>query len=170
MTGFLFGFLLPLLLLYGWGVAGAPAWIGRSGDVARDFLVVIVVVPLACAWGAAELVNLMSPRRLLDRRLSGRRLARGAAGAIAGTLSAASAAALLPLVDSYVGDPVVTGGAAAIGGAAVLLLLVRLRPGHCIHCGYDLRNGPGPGRSGAGVCPECGASAVGDAALGGRRE
>jgi uncharacterized membrane protein YraQ (UPF0718 family) len=160
MLTFVTGFLVPFLALYGWGLKEAPPWIQRDAQSQQVFFLVTVLVPLACAWAGAELVNLTSPRRLLHRHFRRRFIVRAALGAIAGTTAAVAAAGLLPLVDRFVHDGVVTGTAAAVASLAATFFLSRVRGGHCIHCQYDLRSSPGPGRYGAAVCPECGTPAL----------
>lgn len=160
MIPFLAGFAVPYLALYAWGLAAAATWFREDPSMQRVFILVTVVIPIACGWGAAELVNLIRPRHLLDRRLKGRTLTRLLIGMIAGVIGAFATAVLLPLVDRFVPDAVLTGSAGVIAAGFIVLLLPRVRPGHCIHCGYDLRSGPGPGRPGAGLCPECGAAAI----------
>jgi hypothetical protein len=126
----------------------------------------MVAVPALGAWGVAEFVNMLTPRRTFDRRRRtfGKRFVLGAA---AGGACATFATALLPLVDRYLSDAVIFGATGAVAMMLFLILLPRVKRGHCIHCGYDLRDSPAPGQPGSGRCPECGAAAMAGPALAG---
>lgn len=132
-------------------------WIdtGRSAGI---LAVILILIPVASAWVAAELAVVSRRPRLFDARLR-RARPRLILGLTTGALSLAAGAALLPILDLYAGDAVVLGAAAAIITFGVIIRLPRQRPGHCIFCGYDLRSMPAPGHPGAGMCPECGRAA-----------
>jgi hypothetical protein len=119
----------------------------------------LVLVPVACAWIAAEIIARVRRPRLLCApvRAPVRRLL---LGLTAGGLGVGLGAGVLPFVDRWAGDALVMGAAAAISAGGVVLLQRRLRPCTCITCGYDLREAAAPGRAGFGVCPECGTSVL----------
>ncbi len=159
MPVFITGFAAIFTSLFGWGLAAEFSWLRYEPGGVPQLLVAMVVVPVLAAWAAAELVNLASPRRVFDPR-RGIRVSRLLLGVVAGGLSAVAGAALLPLADRFVPDALVFGGASALMAGAIVLTCPRTRPGHCIHCGYDLRQSPSPGQPGAGRCAECGADIV----------
>ena len=101
------------------------------------------------------MVQVITPRRLFARRRR-TRAKRFILGLAVGLFSAASATVALPWADRILPDALVFGLSAALWMAALLACCPRIRPGHCIHCGYDLRQSPAPGQPGAGRCPECG--------------
>jgi hypothetical protein len=126
----------------------------------QDIVVLIartVLAPGLAAWCAAELINMLRPLRLFDRRIRKKRY-QIMAGLGAGILGAASASILLAIAVGRVHELVVLGGCGLLISAIVLLPMRRVRAGHCIHCSYDLRAQPGPGSPGSGICPECGAA------------
>jgi hypothetical protein len=162
MISFLGGIAATYSALLAWALVAQPVWLRYELDGAWLWLaLIIVIIPVCCAWVAAELVNLASPRRIFDRRL-GRWRSRLFLGLIAGTLGVAIGAVVLALpgVDRAVPDAVPLGVAAVLATILTMLPLSRRRAGHCIYCGYDLRSSPGPGRPGSGMCPECGAAAT----------
>ena len=159
---------MPLLLagfaavfagLLGWGIGAGYGWLQYESQSIPRLIAAILLAPTLAAWAGAELVNMLSPRRLFDRRRN-TRLSRLALGVAAALVSAAAGAAALPLVDRQAPDAAVFGASGFLVMAAFVLGCSRVRAGRCIHCGYDLRRSPAPGQPGAGRCPECGASIV----------
>ncbi len=142
---------------------GAALWLEpsllrwyRQEDIAL-LIARTVLAPGFAAWAMAELVNVVRPLRLFDRRIR-KWTHLFIAGTFAGVLGAVIAAFGLALGDGEVHELVILGACGALGTLLVLLPFRRVRAGQCIHCSYDLRAQPGPGSPGAGVCPECGAA------------
>lgn len=158
---------MPLLILgvlvvhaaaFAWGVGDGFAWLRyQKGDIGTLALV-MVLIPACSAWAGGEFIQMMSPRRALDGRLRCRGL-RFLLGMCAGLIGLGTGAAILPLVDRFASDALTMGATSSLSAMLLLLLLKRLRPGHCISCGYDQRGMPGPGQPGSGICPECGSRA-----------
>lgn len=156
----MFLFVLGASLMYAL-LAGAALVMERAVLLAQPRLGAFVllsalVVPSVVTWAVLEMINLVSPRRLLDRRVR-RPWARVVDGAIAGTLGACIGAVSLALLDWSVPDAVLTASSAAVATAITALPLRRVRRAECVHCGYDLSGmRVAPGRSDACACPECG--------------
>ena len=150
------GFALVFAGLFGWSLAAPLNPLSGEPGVASSLLVCLLLAPTLAAWIAAEVVHLVSPRRAFDPRRSTRAL-RLALGFAAGLCSAAAAAAVLPWADRALPDPATFGLVSMLVMGGAVCLTSRCRPGHCVHCCYDLRQSPAPGRPGAGRCPECGA-------------
>ena len=140
-----------------WVRLAADGWWTADWRNIVTMVLVLTAVPVICSWLAAEVVNLVFPRRILDRRVP-RRKGPIIAGLAAGILGVALAAVLLSLLDGFTSDAVITGVSAALGMALVLLLTRRVGPRWaCPHCGYDLR---GITVKAGGKCPECGAGVM----------
>lgn len=128
----------------------------------RESLVLLVartvLAPGLAAWIVAELVHLVRPLRLFDRRV--RKFSRALlAGLMGGILGATVASLGLAIGVHSTHELVIVSVCGALGAGAALLPVRRIRAGFCIHCGYDLSAQPGPGSAGSGMCPECGALA-----------
>jgi hypothetical protein len=167
VKSFLTGFLVPLLVLWGWGLQQDPQqpWIrAEPGRLAA----LLVLLPLACAYAGARLGVMLRPRRLFDRRMSEGAVRRGLLGAGAGTLAVVCIGGLLILLDRWVPDWALITGASTACAAVATLTISRVRPGACFFCGYDLSAPPAPGQPGFGLCPECGADCI--SASGHRRD
>jgi len=158
MIRFLAGFTFVYAALYAWSLAAEFQWLGDDSTGPAVLAAVMIAFPVLAAWAAAEIMSLARPPRLFDRRVRRGpiKVTLGLATGIVGTLLGAG---LLPVLDVYLSDGVVLGGSAAAAAAGAVLVLPRIRPGHCVFCGYDLRDGPSPGRAGSGRCPECGKAA-----------
>lgn len=159
MIRFLAGLSLVYATLFAWSLSAESGPVSSGALDPAPLAAVMIGAPALSAWAAAELANVVRPVRLFDRRIRRGRI-KLALGLLAGTLGALLGAGLLPLLDEYLPDAAILGSAAAVAASATVLLLPRRRPGHCIFCGYDLRDGPSPGQTGAGRCPECGAAAA----------
>lgn len=120
---------------------------------AMALLLTLVVVPIACAWFMAEIVEFVRPRRAFAPNGKRSRIAPLVLGLVVGLLTIGSTALLLPALKGAVHDVVVTGGCASILSAIAIFVLPRNRPGRCTACGYDL------GGLTSGTCPECGCDA-----------
>jgi hypothetical protein len=123
----------------------------HPGDVLRSLLI-LCVLPTACAWGAASLVNTWRPRRLFDTRArrSGTLILLGAES---GLLAIVITAGLLVLFEQLHMDLLLFALMAAVSACLLLCSCRRVRPGACVACGYDIRASLDYGR-----CPECGTS------------
>lgn len=129
-------------------------WRGGA-DVALDawWVLAVVVVPAMGAWLGTELVQWVSPRRVLDRR-SGRRVAQVVHGSAGGVVGAAAIVGMVPVVHLAVPDAVVTAAGGLAGAVVAGLVRRRVRAGMCAACGYSL---VGLGKSmDEARCPECG--------------
>lgn len=107
-------------------------------------------------WLAAEGVQFLWPRRVLDPRVR-RWWFAGALGAGAGLLGVILMAGSLIALQEAVPDLWVTTLAGALSAGLTLATTERVRRGACIHCGYD-QSAATP--AGGGICPECGAAQV----------
>lgn len=139
---------LGLGLLWGWQIAN------QAGDPTPGPSWIMVIFPPLAAWLTAETVNLVSPRRLFDRR-STARVGRALAGMFAGALGFGAAVLLLPVVDATIPDWATLAVASGLGTLIPMVLLSRMRRGHCAFCDYDLRALPSMRQ-----CPECGRTDV----------
>lgn len=156
MIFFTAGFTSIFAILIGIALWLLPTELFLSNQHTSALLLRGVLAPALAAWMTAEAINLLRPRRLFDRRL--RRIAAPTiAGFIAGFIGAAIGSFALVLVDEPLHEALILVAASVVGSILVLLPMRRVRAGHCIHCGYDLRAQPGPGSPGCGICPECGA-------------
>lgn len=159
MIRFLLGFLFIQLGVFG-VMVGANIYehqIGLSSMTWRDLapmVLTLILLPIAAAWLAISVLELIRPRRIFDRRVRRpiARLLLGAAAALVATLLTTIAVATLP---SSISDSVITSSAAFLGACGVTLFSSRHRKGTCIHCAYDLSATP-PTQP----CPECGAALV----------
>lgn len=126
----------------------------KAGDLVTDPSWALLVFPPLAAWLVVEIINLLGPRRLLDRRTVApiRRASLGFTGGVIGFIVAV---AFLPIVEKAVPDWVTLASASAIGTMIPAVLLPRTRKGHCVFCDYDLRTLPSMER-----CPECGKTGV----------
>lgn len=154
MLRFILGYAAAFSALYAVGFWHAPFWIRDTGSVAW-LAVMLIALPTAVAWAAAETLHALSPRRLFDHRVRGW-VGRIAFGATCALLGATSAAFLLPLADRFLPESAILGGCAAACTLVPLACRARLRVGRCVPCGYDLRDITSHAR---GRCPECGATA-----------
>lgn len=116
----------------------------------RDIVVKLFLLPMLTAWLALDALNRMRPRRWLDFRVTARvRLF------AFGTGSAAFSAALLTLaliwLEDYTPAWVLAPTCVTLATAFAFVAMPARRPGRCVHCGYDLRDGGLDGR-----CTECG--------------
>lgn len=166
MKTFLLGLLFPLLALEAAALLIKPEdpWyqyqLYRTSSSSTEQAVLIVGLPFLGAAIGAQLMLLMSPRRLFDRRATdgmGRRLAGGFVG---GLITTVVIGVLLIVADQYIPDVYLVGAAGFISGAFAILPFARVRQGACFHCGYDLTASPAPGQPGFGRCPECGADCM----------
>jgi hypothetical protein len=139
---------LGIGVVWGWEVAA------RRGEEAPGPAWVLMVVPPLAAWAVAEAVNLLTPRRLFDRRAAAP-VRRATLGVLTGVVGFVIAVAALPLVEDALPDWATLTAASAVATAIPTLLLPRTRPGHCALCGYDLRGLPRMDQ-----CPECGRTGV----------
>ena len=157
MIAFAFGVAAVFAALMGTSYALDPTlrWYG-DGDIAL-LVARTILAPALAAWIAVELVNIVRPLRLFDRRIS-HLVRRAAAGVAAGVLGALGATAAFVYTEGLVHEVVTLASAGAAGSVLVLALMRRIRRGECIYCRYDQRDQPAPGRSGWGICPECGAA------------
>lgn len=108
----------------------------------------------AAGWLAAESVQALWPRRILDRRVR-RWWMLGGMGALAGCIGVVLMAGSLIALQEAVPDLLVTGACGALGAGLMLATTSRVRRGTCIHCGYD-QSAATP--AGGGKCAECGAA------------
>src|SRR5262245_49032450 len=81
--------------------------------LAASVMLSTLLVPALATWSVLEGINLLSPRRLLDRRVR-RPAARLIGGAIAGTLGTCLAALSLALFDWSIPDGALTAAGAAL--------------------------------------------------------
>ncbi|MEK6703016.1 MAG: hypothetical protein AABZ53_12185 [Planctomycetota bacterium] len=111
-------------------------------------------IPPLAAWLAVEIIHLISPRRLFDRRIVAPigRVSLGIKGAVIGFIIAV---VFLPIVENAMPDWLTLAAASAIGTMIPTVLLPRMHKGHCALCDYDLRTLPSMER-----CPECGKTGV----------
>src|SRR5512140_711481 len=149
MPLFIAGFALIFSGLLGWSLGTEFNWLRYESASIPYLLAAIVIAPSLAAWITAETLPLASPRRVFDRRRR-THLARFTLGFATGLGSALVAAAALPWADRVLPDSAVFGLSSVLVVGIALSLCSWVRPGHCIHCGYDLRNSPGPGQPGAG--------------------
>lgn len=153
--------MLSCSLVY--GVIGAIAVAMGRVELEGFGLVVSVVfsswiVPTLGAWVAVEGLNFISPRRVLDRRLS-MPLKRIALGVAAGMLGSVAGVLGMAALDATVmPDAAIMGLASALAALATLVPMERSRRGVCVQCGYS-QAGATPGAR--GVCAECGVSVYG---------
>jgi len=165
MKAFTVGFLLPMAVLWVWGLQQDPQQWWVRADPAR-LAALLLLLPPACGYAGARLGLLLRARRLFDRRMRGGVLGRGVLGAGAGALAALGTGALLIVADRWAPDWALVAGAATACGFLSILPLPRVRAGACFFCGYDLSAPAAPGQPGFGLCPECGADCMG-ASIGG---
>lgn len=112
-------------------------------------------VPVCVTWITAEAVHALRPRRLLHARVSAP-YARLLAGFVTGALGGALVALSLVYLGDTLPDWLTMCSGAAVSTLLVLAPWPRVRPGRCVHCGYDFS--ANTVRSG-GLCAECGAPA-----------
>lgn len=74
-------------------------------------------------------------------------------GFVAAALAVIISIPLVVLGDNYANDTVLLALASILATGFVMCFCTTRKPGHCIHCGYDLRCSLNTGR-----CPECGLS------------
>jgi hypothetical protein len=150
MLRFLLAFASVYVSLWVWAVYADsdPFGFGRVG--AGRLAAILVGVPCVTAWGAAELLERIRPRRVFDARVR-RSWTRILAGFGAGLLSVVLVTPMIVWLDDKAPDGMLLAAASALGTACVLFLLRRKRRGECVHCGYDLSAAPEP------RCSECGA-------------
>lgn len=135
-------------LVWDWEVAAAA---GAEGS--KPAWIMLIFPPLA-AWLTAEAINLVTPRRLFDRR-SVAPVRKATLGFLAGVLGFAIAVAFLPLVERQLPDWGVLASASAIATMLPVALLPKVRRGRCAFCDYDMKALPSMER-----CPECGNTGV----------
>ncbi|HVU64131.1 MAG TPA: hypothetical protein VHC70_09150 [Phycisphaerales bacterium] len=129
----------------------------ESGRMMASVVLSGFLAPTIATWLAAEALNLLSPRRLLSRKLS-MPVRRLTFGAIAGILASVLGVLGMALLDKYaVPDAALTGAAAMFTTVAVILPTARIRRGECLYCRYSLA---GATPASKGVCAECGADAM----------
>ncbi len=149
---------LGSVLVWGAGLAFGHFWdweiAAKSGDLASGPSWSMAIFPPLAAWVTAEVVNLLSPRRLFDRRTIApiRRASLGITSSVIGFILAVL---FLPIVENNMPDWATLAAASALGTMIPMVLLPRTRKGHCVHCDYDLRTLPSMER-----CPECGQTGV----------
>jgi FtsH-binding integral membrane protein len=114
------------------------------------------IAPTLAVWLAAEGLQLVWPRRALDRRISMpvKRIGLGVAAGVVGTVLGVLGMAALDR--TVVPDAALMGVAGAVAALVVLVPTERSRRGVCVYCGYS-QVGATPGAG--GVCVECGKSA-----------
>lgn len=115
----------------------------------------VLLLPASLIWAVTEAVNFMRPRRLLDPRVRAP-LRRTIAGLVAGALGAVLVTLGLVFLEGSMPDWLIIGAGSTLGALAVVVPMRRLRPGRCVHCGYDVSAAT---VRGGGLCAECGASA-----------
>lgn len=161
-------FLAPIVLVF----VGLALWATLENDAddapssAWAAWTLLLGAPASAAWIATECMQFVFPSRLLDPRVRApvRRLA---AGVVAGLLGAAAGATGVIFLTISAGayrassnpllDAAILGGGSALGVVMVLTVMPRVRPGRCVHCGYDLA--AMTPRAG-GRCAECGADVM----------
>ena len=121
--------------------AGRPAWM-------------LMIFPPMAAWLTAETINLVTPRRLFDRRIVAP-VQRSALGFTTGVIGFGLAVLFLPIVEELLPDWGTLAAASAIGTMLPIVLLPRVRRGFCAFCDYDMKSLPSMER-----CPECGNTGV----------
>lgn len=135
-------------LVWDWEVAAAA---GAEGS--KPAWIMLIFPPLA-AWLTAEAINLVTPRRLFDRRTVAP-VRKAALGFLGGVIGFALAVAFLPIVEEQLPDWGVLASASAVGTMLPVVLLPRVRRGFCAYCDYDMKTLPSMER-----CPECGNTGV----------
>jgi hypothetical protein len=149
MLRFLLSFTAVFGALFAWGSTAESGRLKLQEHGTLWLAAVLIGLPVACAWGVAELIDKRRPRRAFDARAK-RPWTLVFAGLASGVLSVVIATPLITLVD-WTSDAVSISAAAMAGATVVLLVLSRKKAGECVHCGYDLTAGAEP------RCPECGA-------------
>lgn len=114
----------------------------------------LAALPLLGAWTACELLRLVRPVRLLDRRVRGV-LVRAVAGLCAGLLALIATMLAVEFVTGVWVEFALTFSAAFLATATIALCSSRQRPGACTQCRYDLSTITTAAR---GRCPECGSA------------
>lgn len=126
--------------------ADDPTW--------RTLTLSLLFLPVLITWLSAELLNVISPRKMFRNRKSSVPV-RLFTGLAAGALAVGISVFALTLLVEYADDAVLIGASAACGTTLALLPLRKVRPGGCRHCDYDLS-----GNAGSSLCPECGADVM----------
>jgi len=148
MLHFLTGFaILPVGILL-WNLAFGAA----SANILEFeyYLTTLLVAPGLAAGVTLAWLNRRRPRWCFEQN-GPRWMQRVHPGVWAGILTQICAAGAILLADSWLPDGMLTAAGALPATIAVFLLLSPVRPGHCLHCDYDLCQSLGFGR-----CPECG--------------
>lgn len=141
---------LALGHVWDWEVAGAS----KAGEVAGNPAWMMVIFPPLAAWLTVELINLVTPRRLFDRRTVAP-VRRAVLGVMGGVIGFVLAVAFLPILEPFMPDWGVLSASSAVGMMLPAVLLPRVHRGHCVHCDYDLTTLPSMEQ-----CPECGKTGV----------
>ena len=136
------------------GVMEHESLTGAEDATWRTLTLSLLFLPVLITWLSAELLNVISPRKMFRSRTSSVP-ARLLTGLAAGALGIGISVFTLTLLVEYADDAVLIGASAACGTTLVLLPLRKVRPGGCRHCDYDLS-----GNAGSSLCPECGADVM----------
>jgi hypothetical protein len=149
MKRFLAAFSIAWIVLFAWGFADAWPFMIYDRHNWLVYAAQILGIPLGAAWIVTELIQGLTPRRLLDprARMAIRQIG---AGLFAGAASIGVALLGYATVGWDWDDVWVLGPSAGVSSAALLLIGRRVRPGRCMHCGYST-DGLLSAR-----CPECG--------------
>lgn len=149
---------LGSMLIWMAGLAIGHVWNWESaaatGEDGGSVAWLLIAFPPLAVWLTAEFINAVTPRRLFDRRTVAP-VRRATVGALAGVIGFTIAVLALPLTERHASDWATLAGASAIGTFVTVVFLPRVRRGHCVVCGYDLRTLPSMER-----CPECGQTGV----------
>lgn len=155
MLCFLAGFIIPLLGLLAWAITHdvTGIWWEAKPDPLHA-VALLIGLPLVTSWLSLELVARVRPRRAFDGR-SKSNFRRLICGLSASLVTILFTTLTLVLLETEVPDEVVITGSTALATIGCALLLKRKKKGHCIRCGYDLRDSQH-----SAICPECGSRAT----------
>ncbi len=136
MLKFLLSFAAVFTGFFAWGVIAEAEVLKYQERGVLWLATLLIALPTACAWGVAEAVDRLVPRKAFDPRAK-RPWTLVFAGLASGLLSVVFATPLITLLQSM-SDAAMVGVASTAGTTVVLLALGRKRAGECVHCGYDL--------------------------------